>query len=233
MVRLHDIHFSYPGGVPVLKGVDLELSDGLSLLVGPNGCGKTTLLKTAAGVERPERGVAQIEGLDLWKEEVAARRHLAYVPEQPEITPYATLKDVVDLVCRLRHEPLARGREVLAQVGLDGLRRRSIRELSMGQRRRVVLAAAWIGRPHVALLDEPLEAMDRAMREAILRWIEDLVAQKAAVIVATHQIEPFVAPATRVVTLQDGRCCKLEDLPGEPDEKTRLLEDLSRGILRE
>ena len=102
MVRLHDIHFSYPGGVQVLKGVNLGLSSGLNLLVGPNGCGKTTLLKTAAGVERPERGVAQIEGLDLWKEEVAARRHLAYVPEHPEITPYATLNDVVDLVCRLR-----------------------------------------------------------------------------------------------------------------------------------
>ena len=233
MVRLHDIHFSYPGGAQVLRGVELVLPSGLSLLVGPNGCGKTTLIKTAAGVERPERGVAQIEGLDLWKEEVAARRYLAYVPEHPEITPYATLNDVVALVCRLRHEPLARGREALEQAGLDGLRKRSIRELSMGQRRRVALAAAWIGRPHVVLLDEPLEAMDRAMREAILRWIEELLAQKAAVIVATHQIEPFVAPATRVVTLRDGRCWMREVLPAEPDEKTSLLEDLSRGIFRE
>ena len=140
MIRLHDIHFSYPGGAQVLRGVGLELPSGLNLLVGPNGCGKTTLIKTAAGVERPDRGIAQIEGLDLWKEEVAARRHLAYVPEHPEITPYATLNDVVTLVCRLRHEPLALGREALAQVGLDGLRKRSIRELSMGQRRRVALA---------------------------------------------------------------------------------------------
>ena len=231
MMRLHDIHFSYPGGAQVLKGVDLELTSGLSLLVGPNGCGKTTLIKTA-GVERPERGVVQIEGIDLWKEEIAARRHLAYVPEHPEITPYATLHDVVALVCRLRHEPLARGREALVQVGLDELRKRSIRELSMGQRRRVVLAAAWIGRPHVALLDEPLEAMDRAIREAILLWIEELVAQKAAVVVATHQIEPFVALAARVVTLQDGRCWMREGLPAEPAEKLRLLEDLSRGIFR-
>ena len=229
MIRLHQAAFSYRDAEPVLAGVDLEIAPGLTLLLGPNGCGKSTLLKLAAGIERPDSGRIEIDGHDLWTDEVAARRGLAYVPEQPDLTPYATVREILDLVCRLRGEPREQGREALERVGLGKLSHRSVRELSMGQRRRAVLAAALVGTPRNALLDEPLEAMDRGAREDLLAWTDRLVAAGAAVVVVSHEIEPFAPRATRALSVRDGRCVDAGPLPSDPAERLALLDRMARG----
>ena len=228
-IRLAEISFSY-GGEPVLTGAEAEIPAGLTLLVGPNGCGKSTLLKIAAGVEAPDSGTVQVGGYDLWKNEVEARRGLAYVPEQPDLTPYATIGEILTLVCRLRGEPPSRAAEALSLVGLGDLAHRSVRELSMGQRRRAVLAAARVGAPDHLLLDEPLEAMDRGARDSILAWIDERVAAGAAVLVVSHDLEPFVHRAARALTVQAGRCLA-RDLPADFESRAALLERLARGIL--
>jgi ABC-2 type transport system ATP-binding protein len=229
VIRLHQAAFSYRDAEPVLAGVDLEIAPGLTLLLGPNGCGKSTLLKLAAGIERPDSGRIEIDGHDLWTDEVAARRGLAYVPEQPDLTPYATVREVLDLVCRLRGEPREQGREALERVGLGKLSHRSVRELSMGQRRRAVLAAALVGTPRNALLDEPLEAMDRGAREDLLAWTDRLVAAGAAVVVVSHEIEPFAPRATRALSVRGGRCLDAGPLPSDPAERLALLDRMARG----
>src|SRR5262249_15540911 len=190
VIRLSGVGFGYGTGEAVLADLDLTLGTGLSMLLGPNGCGKSTLLKIVAGVERPDRGRVEIDGHDLWTEEVAARRTLAYVPEQPDLTPYATVAEVLALVCRLRGEPRSVGASALERVGVSDLSHRSVRELSMGQRRRAVLAAAFVGRPQHILLDEPLEAMDRGAREDILAWIDGLIATGATVVAVSHDLDP-------------------------------------------
>lgn len=229
MIAFRGISFAYRSGEPLLRGVDLDIPAGVTLLVGPNGSGKSTVLKIAAGVERPDGGTVRIGERDLWGDEEAARGELAYVPEQPDLTPYATIADVIALVCRLRAVPLGRGREALDAAGLAGLASRSIRELSMGQRRRAVLAAAWIGAPRVVLLDEPLEGMDRAMRERIVTWVDRLRGAGAAVVVATHEIEPFVEDAARVISVRAGVCRTWEPLPGVVAARWKLVERLARG----
>lgn len=230
MIRFHQAAFSYRSNEPVLSGVDLEIAPGLTLLLGPNGCGKSTLLKMAAGVERPDAGRVEIDGHDLWMDEVAARRTLAYVPEQPDLTPYATVREILSLVCRLRGEPVERGREALERVGLGGgLGHRSVRELSMGQRRRSVLAAALVGTPRHVLLDEPLEAMDRSAREDLLAWVDRLIAAGAVVVVVSHEIEPFAPRAVRALAVRGGRCVDAGILPDDPAERLALLDGLARG----
>jgi ABC-type multidrug transport system ATPase subunit len=231
MIHLHDVCFSYGDQDPVLQNLNLEIQPGLTLLLGPNGCGKSTLLKLIAGVEFPGSGSIEIAGYDLWKEEVAARQALAFVPEQPDLTPYAAVKDVIMLVCRLRRELPAVGRDVLKKVGLENLSHRSIRELSMGQRRRVVLAAAWIGSPSIILLDEPLESMDRAIRESILLWIDGQIERNATIVVVTHEIEPFVMKAARAITIHAGRCAVIASIPPTPEKRLEMLDRLSRGLL--
>jgi ABC-type multidrug transport system ATPase subunit len=223
------VSFAYGPGEPVLSGVDLELGAGLTLVVGVNGCGKSTLLKLAAGVERPDGGSIEIGGQDLWRQEVAARRHLAYVPEQPDLTPYATLHEVLALVCRLRGEPVARAGAALAQVGLERFSQRSVRQLSMGQRRRAVLAAALIGTPRYVLLDEPLEALDRGAREDLLAWLDGLLAGGATVLVVSHDLDPFAPRADRALTLLAGRAHLVPVLPADPAARRAILERLARG----
>ena len=201
---LRGVRFCYRPGRPVLDGLDLEIGAGLTLLTGENGCGKSTLLRLAAGVERPQAGTVEVDGLDLWRDEVAARRRLAYVPEHPEVSPYATVREMLRLVCRLRREPDARADAALAEAGLNGLERRGIRELSSGQRRRALLAAAWIGTPSLLLLDEPLEAMDTAMRARILSWVGGALGAGAAVLASTHEPAAWSGMGATVRTMAGG-----------------------------
>jgi ABC-type multidrug transport system ATPase subunit len=229
MIRFRQASFSYRPGEPVLSGIDLEIGPGLTLLLGPNGCGKSSLLKLAAGIEEPDGGTVEIDGKDLWIDEVEARRTLAYVPEQPDLTPYATVREILALVCRLRGEPRERGEEALDLVGLRALAHRSVRELSMGQRRRAVLAAARVGTPRHVLLDEPLEAMDRGAREDILAWIDRLLGAGATVLLVSHDIEPFVPRAARALTVREGRCILVDPLPENPGARMALMERLARG----
>lgn len=146
-----------------------------------------------------------IGGRDMWIDEVEARRGLAYVPEHPDLTPYATVDEIAALVARLRGLPDDAAREALASAGLADLGRRTVRELSLGQRRRALVAAAMIGAPSVLLLDEPLEALDAEMRARFLAWVETSLARGATVLVATHDTAPWTARADRTIRLADGR----------------------------
>ena len=228
MITFEDVLFAYLSENPVLDSLSLSLEPGLTLLLGPNGCGKSTLLKLAAGVEKPDRGRVLVDGLDLWKDEVQARRCLAYLPEQADVTPYATLGEVLGLVCRLRGEPRSRGLETLALFGLADEVKSSIRELSLGQKKRALFATALVGTPEHILLDEPLDALDRAIQDTVLSWIGELVKQGAAVVVVSHELEPFAEIATRAATVREGQAV-LADLPRDRAGRLSRLEDLARG----
>src|SRR5438067_437096 len=105
MIRLYDVSFTYSSPQPVLDSVSLDIPPGLNLLLGPNGCGKSTLLKIIAGVGCPPSRNRRNQSLHLWKDEGEAPPRLAYVPQQPDLTPYATIRDVLHLVSRLRSRP--------------------------------------------------------------------------------------------------------------------------------
>lgn len=229
MMVFEDVTFAYEPARPVLRNASLTLGPGLSLLVGPNGCGKSTLLKLAAGVERPDRGRILIDGVDLWEREVEARRALAYLPEFPDITPYATLRDVLRLVCRLRGETQAAGAKALEMFGLANEAGRSVRELSSGQRKRALFAAAFVGWPGQILLDEPFDALDRQISDDVLEWIAERTASGATLVVVSHAIEPLAGLVTRAVTVRDGACTVHEYLPADPAARLRLLDTLARG----
>jgi len=230
MIQIENISFAYEKSSPVFQDLTLTIGSGLTLLLGPNGSGKTTLLKLAAGVEKYDRGRIRVDGHDLWKEEIEARRALAYLPEHPDLTPYASIREIIRFVCRLRGESPARGEEALAVLNMDRSANRSVRELSQGQRRRAVLAAAMIGRPGHLLLDEPLEAMDRRMRDDILVWIEGRVSDGASVVIVSHALDPFARQAAAAVGMRDGRAEFHASLPAAFEEKSALLERLARGL---
>jgi ABC-2 type transport system ATP-binding protein len=228
MIRFEDVLFAYLSEIPVLDALSLSLEPGLTLLLGPNGCGKSTLLKLAAGVEKPDRGRVLVDGLDLWKDEVEARRRLAYLPEQADVTPYATLGEILGLVCRLRDEPRSKGLEALALFGLANEVKSSIRELSLGQKKRALFATALVGTPEHILLDEPLDALDRAIQDTVLSWIGERVKKGATVVVVSHELDPFTKIATRAAAVQDGQAV-LCDLPRDRARRLSRLEDLARG----
>jgi ABC-type multidrug transport system ATPase subunit len=238
VVELLDIRFRYhprsrwwrrpASDPPELECESLRLQAGLTLLLGPNGSGKSTLLKLLAGVESPETGSIKIDGRDLWKEERDARLGLAYVPEQPDLTPYAAVNEVIRLVCSLRSAPPTAGHRALAMVGMEDLGHRSVRELSLGQRRRVLFAAAFVGEPNVVLLDEPLVALDLGTRAVVLEWLEQRVRAGAAAIVSTHEIDPFVSSVEHAVVMKRGRPAQFR-VPTAGSERLAQLSEWARG----
>jgi ABC-2 type transport system ATP-binding protein len=225
MIRFREVTFSYTGQGKELDDLSLNVGRGLTLLAGPNGAGKSTLLRVAAGIEKPERGTVEINGLDLWKQEAEARAGLAFLPDHADLTPYATLAETLGMVCRVRSQPAGLALERLEQVGLAGLRRRSIRELSFGQRRRAMLAAVMIGEPPVLLLDEPLDGMDAEMRAFILEWIEKRLEAGAAILTASHEMDTFGPMAVRVVGMKAGKVLAAVERPGR-----QTLDHLARGM---
>lgn len=230
MIEFRDVSFAYLNGVPVVDVPALSIGRGLTLVVGPNGAGKSTLLRLAAGVERPHRGTVTIEGRDLWTDEAAARRHLAYVPEQPELTPYATIAEILQLVGGLRGTSVDVEADALVHVGLTGLSHRTVRELSMGQRRRAVLATALVGTPNVLLLDEPLETMDLDMRRFVQTLARNHRDRGGAVVIATHEIEPFAADTDVVIAMHGARATVTPlDASTTGVDRVRAIEALARG----
>lgn len=205
MIELRGVEFGYDPDRATLDVPSLQIERGVTLVVGSNGSGKSTLLRLIAGVEQPRRGTITIDSHDLWRDEVGARRELAYVPETPELTPYATLLDVVQLVASLRDAPLASVVGALDRVGLFDLANRTVRELSMGQRRRAMLATALIGEPRVVILDEPLETLDVEMRAFVRDWVAELRGRQATVLVATHDVAAFTAVTDRTLHVRAGR----------------------------
>ncbi len=230
MMVFESVTFGYEPGRPIIRNASVALSPGLTLLLGPNGCGKSTLLKLAAGVERPDAGRVIVDGADLWREEAKARRGLAYLPEFPDITPYAALRDVLRLVCRLRGEPIAAGERALETFGLADEAGRSVRELSSGQRKRALFAAAIVGRPPHILLDEPLDALDRQIADDVLAWIRRRIADGVALAIVSHAIEPFTDLATRAITVREGLVKQHETFPRSPEDRFHLLDALARGV---
>lgn len=229
MIRFEGVAFDYSPDRPLFRGLTAEFRPGLTLIIGLNGAGKSTLLKLAAGVEKPDSGRILVDGRDLWTDEAEARRSLAYLPEHPDVTPYATILDLVRLVCRLRREPPSIGDQALDVFGLGPYARRSIRELSLGQRRRAVFAAALVGAPAHLLLDEPLEGMDRKIREDILSWLGGRLAGGATALVSSHDLEPFLELATSVFGLREGRPRPVEALPAPKADRLAFLDRLARG----
>jgi energy-coupling factor transport system ATP-binding protein len=185
--RLEEVAFAYPGGPPVLDGVDLELARGeIVALTGPNGAGKTTLGKLASGLLAPQRGLARGTG------------SAAYLLQDPG--RYVVTDRVEDEVAVGVRGDLARARRALAAVGLSGLERRHPRDLSSGERERLALAAVLVGDPDVLVLDEPTRGVDPP-RKGELAELLHRDAHRRATLLITHDLVFAGEVADRLITL--------------------------------
>ncbi|MGC8874721.1 MAG: ABC transporter ATP-binding protein, partial [Chloroflexia bacterium] len=169
-VRVRRLAFSYDGRA-ALRGVDLDLAAGeIVALMGPNGAGKTTLLKQLVGLLRPQAGEAQVCGLDTRHTPLERLiEHVGYVPQNPNALLFAdTVREELDFTLRERGLPVGQHGDLPRLLGLEGFLSRYPRDLSVGERQRVALAAILVARPEVILLDEPTRGLDYRQKEALL-----------------------------------------------------------------
>lgn len=207
LIRLRDAHLAYPGGPAVLKGIDLVIgAQERVALIGPNGCGKSTMLRLIHGLMTPCSGSREArDGLRqamLFQRphmlNTTARRHVALGPW---------------LAGSSWSQALARADQALQRVGLAQIAHQSARTLSGGQQQRIALARVWALGPDVVLLDEPTSSLDPRAKQEVEQLLAQWMAspEAPALVFASHNLGQVKRLATRVVYLESGVI--LADLP--------------------
>ncbi|MCU0577667.1 MAG: ABC transporter ATP-binding protein [Desulfobacterota bacterium] len=202
-------------GTRVLDGVSFSLEQGgILCLLGPSGCGKTTLLRIIAGLETPDSGEIVFDGRDMSGVE-PFRRSFGMMFQEFALFPHKDVYGNVAFGLRMqklsRWEVRERTGEMLGLVGLRGYGHRNVGELSGGERQRVALARTLAARPRLLLLDEPLGALDRALREHLMVELKEILKTiSVTCVLVTHDQAEAYAMADMIAVMAEGRIEQLD-----------------------
>jgi len=220
------------GGFPVLAGADLEVQAGeVVLLQGANGAGKTSLLRTCAGLLTVVSGRAEVLGCDLTVDRRAVRRRVGLLGHATSLYEDLTVEDNVRFAVRAAGHTTDTVEPALVQLGLAGrLRSVLVGRLSAGQRRRTALAILVARQPELWLLDEPHAGLDADHRDLLDELIRGAAASGAAVLLASHERDRASALADRTLTMAGGVVVPARDPTpsAELPPPERLVSDASR-----
>jgi ABC-type Fe3+/spermidine/putrescine transport system ATPase subunit len=217
LLELQDLDKSFDN-LPVLRSITFGLDEGeIVVLLGPSGCGKTTLLRIIAGLEEADEGRVLLDGQDLTRMPVY-QRGFGFLFQDYALFPHKNVAQNVAFGLRMltwdRSQIARRVEQVLELVGLSGFSRRSIFELSGGEQQRVALARSLAPAPRLLLLDEPLGALDRALRERLMLELRAILKQAGGTlgrpegitaIYVTHDQSEAFAIADRIAIMNQGR----------------------------
>ena len=205
MIRASHLSKAYAPGQPVLDNLSFEARPGeVTLMLGPNGVGKSTTLRLLAGLARPDAGEVSIAGYDI--AEVAAQEHLSYLPQQIAFHPWMRCEAVLGFYAGLRGVADIPGRvgQMLRLVGLEKEARKRSGALSGGLRQRLGLAVLWLPDAPVLLLDEPGLSLDPHWRQRLKEQLQAEAAQGKTVLVATHLLGEWEGVAHRALWVHPG-----------------------------
>lgn len=213
-LSLERVGFRYPTGPALLRGIDLALAEGdFHCIVGRSGCGKTTLLKLAAGLLTPTKGQVLLRG----RAPLAARADIGFVFQTPTLLEWLRVIDNVLLPVTLQRRPTPADHDMalklLDRLGLGDHAQRYPRQLSGGQQSRVALARALVLSPSLLLLDEPFAALDAITREDLQRDLLAMCrAERTTALFVTHDIAEAVFLGDRVTLMDGGRIVNRFDI---------------------
>ena len=222
MIELHDVTVGY-GGKPMLRDISLAFPPGqVTVLLGPNGCGKSTLMKTTLGLLPRQSGEILYDGVNL--EQMTTRqvaRKAAYLPQSREI-PSITARRMVlhgrfpylGYPRRYRAEDYEAAAKALEWAGAADLADRSVRELSGGQRQKVYLAMALAQDTETVFMDEPTTYLDVRHQLEVMSVSRRLADMGRAVVLVLHDLPLALRAADRLAVLADGALCQV----GTPEE---------------
>ncbi len=209
----------YYGKSLAVDNVSVEIKEGeFFSLLGPSGCGKSTTLRMIAGFEETEIGSIEIDGADV-SGLLPEQRGIGFVFQNYAIFPHMNVYDNIAFGLRLRKLPAgeidSRVRAALEQVGMTGFENRFQQEMSGGQQQRVALARVLVTEPRILLLDEPLSALDKNLREEMKFWIKDLQSSlRITTIYVTHDQGEALTMSDRIAVMNEGRIAQI----GTPEE---------------
>ncbi len=202
LVKIH------PGPVAALRGVDLEIGEGLFGLLGPNGAGKSTLMNVVASLIEPTAGAVELDGVDIVRDPRAMRSRLGYLPQDFGFHPDLTGRAMLELLLTLKGVSGPKGRRALAEellerVNLTSAMKRKVGGYSGGMRQRLGLAQAIAGDPRVLIVDEPTAGLDPEERHRFYRLIAEMGTRRI-VLLSTHIVEDVATLCPRLAVIRGG-----------------------------
>jgi polar amino acid transport system ATP-binding protein len=212
MIKLNGIHKSF-GANHVLRGISLEVAKGeIVCIIGPSGSGKSTVLRCINGLERHDGGSITVDGIIVDRDAasiVNIRQRVAMVFQRFNLFPHRTvLENVTEGAIFVKREPQAqaeaRGRTLLARVGLADKENAHPPQLSGGQQQRVAIARALAMQPEAILFDEPTSALDPELVGEVLGVMRAVAAEGMTMLVVTHEIAFAREVADRVIFMDHG-----------------------------
>ena len=227
ILTLKAVSKTYKGGHQAVQPTELEIEQGeIIALLGPNGAGKTTLISLICGLSRLSSGSISIGGFDIQTNYRQARALVGLVPQEVALEPFETVLNTVSFSRGLFGYPPdpAYIEQILKNLSLWDKRNASVKELSGGMKRRVLIAKALSHKPQILFLDEPTAGVDVELRKDMWRIVEELKAEGVTIVLTTHYIEEAEAIADRVAVISAGRILLVED-------KDRLMTQMGRKEL--
>ena len=227
MISINRLTKTYASGLRALKDVSLDIRTGEILaLLGPNGAGKTTLISIVCGIVRPTSGTVTVDGHDIVRDYRVTRSKIGLVPQELHLGMFETVWDTITFSRGLfgRASDPAHLEKVLRQLALWEKRKDTIRTLSGGMKRRVLIAKALAHEPEVLFLDEPTAGVDVELRRDMWELVRGLRAAGVTVILTTHYIEEAEEMADRVGVMHKGELLVVE-------EKRALMRKLGKKHL--
>ncbi len=206
VVVVEDFHKTY-GSMVAVAGLTFQLQPGQILgLVGPNGAGKTTTMRAISAIIPPTRGRLTVDGYDVEREPVAARRRLAYIPDDPQLFPDLTVTEHLAFAASAYRvddaEPKAA--QLLRRFELYEKRHTPVRDLSRGMRQKLAICCAYLHDPVALLFDEPLTGLDPRGIRTLNESIRERTAAGAAVLISSHLLGMVEDMCTHLLILNRG-----------------------------
>ena len=231
MIEVHSLAKIY-GEFTAVRDLSFTVQPGeVTGLVGPNGAGKTTTLRCCSGVIPPTRGTVRIRGIDLATDPVGAKRQLAFLPDEPRLFEYLTVRQHLGFIARLYGvaDYEARAQPLLAELEMSDKQDLLPGELSRGMKQKLVIACGLLHAPGVIFFDEPLTGLDPAGIRRMKDTMRRLAREGAAIILSSHLLSLLEEVCTHVLILKQGE--KIAD--GSLAEVRRRFSELPDASLED
>ncbi len=221
IVRLERFEKRY-GTLQAVWPLDLEITRGESFgLLGPNGGGKTTVLRALVGLHRPSGGRVLVNGLDVTRSPSEAKARLSFVPQRVSLPGMLTARELLEMFARLKEAPLERVDAVVEEFGLHDDADRYTAEFSGGMLQRLGLAIAFLREVDILVLDEPTLNLDPPGVQKLNRLLQSQKSKGTTIVFASHLLRSAMELADRVGILVAGRMVELEEIPVFHEAVTR------------
>ena len=233
MIELKSLTKKY-GSFTAVDSIDLSVPDGeLFGFLGPNGAGKTTTLRMIAGILQPTSGTIHLAGIDLAKDPLAAKSKLGFIPDRPfiydKLTGAEFLRFVAGLYSQEGPDVEHRARELLAVFDLEEWRDELVESYSHGMRQKLIISSAFIHKPDVIVVDEPMVGLDPKAARILKDLFREYTRRGHTIMMSTHTLEVAETMCDRIGIIQSGKIRALgtmDELRAESTTGTQGLEEI-------